>query len=100
MYSIVNYEKAVFYDPAHSKAYNNMAFIFDQQGNTSKAMATIDQGLKTTPTDLHLNYNKAMFLYQTGRKPEAIEQLRHVIQIAPDEVKIQEKLNEWLSKEK
>jgi tetratricopeptide (TPR) repeat protein len=98
--AVENYEKAVFYEPTHSKAYNNMAFIFSKQGDISKAMAIIDQGLNTTPNDLILNYNKAMYLYQTGRKPEAIEQLRHVIRIAPNEVKIQEKLNEWLREEK
>ena len=50
-----NYQKAVFYDPAHSKAYNNLAYIFSQQGNISKAMATINQGLKITPNDILLN---------------------------------------------
>ena len=63
-------------------------------------MATINQGLKITPNDILLNYNKAMYLYQNNRKTEAIEQLRHTIQIAPDEVEIQEKLDEWLKKEK
>ena len=97
--AVENYQKAVFYLSTHTKAYNNMAFICSQRGNTSKAIATIDDGLIANPEDLLLNYNKAMILYKNGRKAEAIEQLRHVIKLAPNEVKIQEKLNEWLSKE-
>jgi tetratricopeptide (TPR) repeat protein len=98
--AVENYQKTVFYQPTHSRAYNNLAFIFSQQGDASKALLTIERGLKATPNDLHLNYNKAMILYKNDRKPEAIEHLRHVVQIAPDEVKIQEKLYEWLRKEK
>ena len=77
-----------------------MAFILFQQGNIPKAISTIEQGLKAVPNDLYLNYNKALFLYQDGRRAEAIKQLRHVIQLAPNEVRIQQKLKEWLSKEK
>ena len=98
--AVENYEKAVLYEPTHSRAYNNIAFIFTQQGNISKALATIERGLKATPNDLLLNYNKAMILYQNGRKTEAIAQLQHALQIAPNDVKIQTKLNEWLTKDK
>ena len=76
-----------------------MAFIFSQRGNKSKTLEIIDRGLKANPNDLLLNYNKAMYLYKYGKKSEAIEQLRYTIRLAPNQVKIQEKLNEWLKKE-
>jgi len=98
--TVENYKKAVLFEPTHSKAYNNLAFIYSNKGDASKALETIDLGLKYIPNDLLLNYNKAMILYQSNRKTEAILQLHHVIRIAPNEVKIQEKLNEWLVNEK
>jgi hypothetical protein len=36
-------------------------------------------------------------LNSTGRKAEAIEKLRSALRIEPNAVKIQEKLNEWVS---
>ncbi|MEJ2052593.1 MAG: hypothetical protein P8X42_01620 [Calditrichaceae bacterium] len=66
------------------------------QSDISKAVATINQGLKNSPDNLLLNYNRAMFLYKNGRKDEAIEQLRYTIRIAPDKTIIQKKLDQWL----
>ena len=83
-----------------NQRFGKHAFIFTQQGNISKALATIERGLKATPNDLLLNYNKAMILYQNGRKTEAIAQLQHALQIAPNDAKIQTKLNEWLTTDK
>ncbi|MEJ2545118.1 MAG: tetratricopeptide repeat protein [Calditrichaceae bacterium] len=34
--AIENYEKTIYYDPAHSKAYNNLAYIFSHRGNSQK----------------------------------------------------------------
>lgn len=97
--ALENYKKAILYEPAHSRAYNNMAYIYDQRGDISKAMSAIDQGLKYKPEDLLLNYNKAIFLYKSGNKSEAIEQLRYVSRIAPGEARVREQLNEWLKNE-
>ena len=98
--AVDNYEKAVQFEPTHSKAFNNLASIYLNKGDASNALETIELGLKSIPSDLLLNYNKAMILYQINRKTEAIKQLRYVIQMAPNEMRIQEKLNEWLMKEK
>jgi superkiller protein 3 len=98
--TVENYKRAVLYEPTHSKAYNNLAFIYSNRGEISKALKAIEAGLKVIPKDILLNYNKAMILYKSNRRREAIKQLQYVRQLVPNEANVQDKLDEWLRNEK
>ncbi|MBI2338290.1 O-antigen ligase family protein [Candidatus Daviesbacteria bacterium] len=59
-----------------------------------KTLQTLDESLKLAPTDPKLYYNKALILFSTGKKEEAIKALQQAIKLKQDYLEALDQLKE------
>lgn len=80
----VAFQRAVELDPGNMQARSNLGAVALRQGHANKAIANLAIVAKEHPERLGVRTNLARALAAAGRKPEAMEELQHVLRTNPD----------------
>lgn len=82
--AIVLLEEAISLNPAHERAINSLAYIYQEIGDTERAVATVDVYIAMVPGEPNPYDSKGDILSQSGRLNDAIESYQMVRSIKPD----------------
>lgn len=80
--------------PTDPKLYYNKAIII---GNSNKAEATtaLEQAVKLKPNYQEALFSLGLFYYEEGKKDQAVEQMKKILQLFPGDQSATDKLKEW-----
>jgi len=77
-------EKALALDPAWAGMLNQLAYIYDYQGDTAKAIETLEKAVVDTPREPNLFDSLGELYAKTGRFDQAIENYKKAIAVKSD----------------
>jgi tetratricopeptide (TPR) repeat protein len=77
------YQTTIERNPESWMAYNNLGKVFDQQGETEKALALFQVALNMRPNDPQPNCNVGSCLRRLGKVEEAVPYLRRAAELEP-----------------
>ena len=77
-------EKALALDPAWAGMLNQLAYIYDYQGDTAKAIETLEKAVVDIPREPNLFDSLGELYAKTGRFDQAIENYKKAIAVKPD----------------
>ncbi len=77
-------EKALALDPAWTVMLNQLAYIFDYQGDTARAIETLEKAVVDAPREPNLFDSLGEIYAKTGRFDQAIENFKKAIALKPD----------------
>lgn len=69
--------------PRYARAWYNLGLAYNQQGQTSEAIAALKQGEAAEPGDPSIPYARATIHAQLGQKAEALAAAEQAIRIDP-----------------
>ena len=75
--------RAVEIDKDHLSAYENLGALCGEMGDFAGAIAYNQRALQLDPTLRICRYNIALALRAQGRLPEAVDQFRYLLKVAP-----------------
>jgi tetratricopeptide (TPR) repeat protein len=77
------YDRAIALYPDDWRAFNNLAILEMDSGNTKKAYEILADALKRHPYEPSLHFNMGIVLERRGRLKEALEQMRTAQELDP-----------------
>ncbi len=77
--SISAYEEASHLDPGDKETWLNWSFIYFEQGEHSKAVEVLEQGMEEVPNEADFLYRLAAYLIESGKFKEAFIHLEHAL---------------------
>ena len=83
---LLEWQKAVEYDPKDGMARFYMAVALEQQGQLAQALEEFQKSVDLDPINASAYFYYAIALEQAGRLPESIETYKKVLEIRPDDV--------------
>jgi len=75
------YDKILDIDVTNPEAWNLKGLVHYEQKNYSKALAAVEKAIESDPTYGMALYNQASFLSLLNQVPEALEALKHSIEV-------------------
>lgn len=90
--AVEQYEKAIFLNPNHEKAMNNLAFMYNKLGEYEKAASMLERLIELQPNDPSYHYDYAINLVLNIKKKgegkieeieKAIEELKKAEELEP-----------------
>ena len=75
------YDKILDIDVTNPEAWNLKGLVHYEQKNYSKALAAVEKAIESDPTYGMALYNQACFLSLLNQVPEALEALKHSIEV-------------------
>jgi type IV pilus biogenesis/stability protein PilW len=96
-----DYRRAIALRPAYSEAHNALGQLLARTGRYPEALAEFDLALENMlyKEPYLARCNKALVLYRTGRREEAMTELRSTLQVAPTFCKGRRELGRLLLEE-
>ena len=86
-------------DPAHAEAYNYVGYMFAEKGvNLDEAVTLITKALDLEPDNGYFIDSLGWALYQQGRYPEALRELKRAVEKAKEDPVIFDHLGDALMK--
>lgn len=73
------YQELVTEEPNDAESYLRMSNIYTQQRDFAKARETEDKARAIEPNNLEIRYNEVTILEAEGKTPEAIQQLKEIL---------------------
>ncbi len=83
---LLEWQKAVEYDPKDGMARFYMAAALEQQGQLAQALEEFQESVDLDPINASAYFYYAVALEQAGRLPESIETYKKVLEIRPDDL--------------
>ncbi len=83
---LLEWQKAVEYDPKDGMARFYMAVALEQQGQLAQALEEFQKSVDLDPINASAYFYYAVALQQAGRLPESIETYQKVLEIRPDDL--------------
>jgi len=83
---LLEWQKAVEYDPKDGMAHFYMAVALEQQGQLDQALEEFQKSVALDPNNASAYFYYAVALQSAGRLPESIEAFKKVLEIRPDDV--------------
>ena len=83
---LLEWQKAVEYDPKDGMARFYMAAALEQQGQLAQALEEFQKSVNLDPINASAYFYYAVALEQAGRLPESIETYKKVLEIRPDDL--------------
>ncbi len=83
---LLEWQKAVEYDPKDGMARFYMAVALEQQGQLGQALEEFQKSVDLDPNDASAYFYYAVALQRAGRLPESIETYKKVLEIRPDDL--------------
>jgi len=83
---LLEWQKAVDYDPMDGLARLYMAVALEQQGQLSQALEEFQKSIALDPIDASAYFYYAAALQRAGKLPESIENYKKVLEIRPGDV--------------
>ncbi len=77
------YQRTISFDPQNEALYNNLGSVYEEQGDTQKAIAAYRMSRGLEPNFIRAYNNLGRLYSKLGRYPEAIEIYRQAIAINP-----------------
>lgn len=77
-------EKALALDPAWAVMLNQLAYIYNYQGDTAKAIETLEKAVVDSPREPNLFDSLGTLYADTGRFDQAVENWKKAIALKPD----------------
>src|SRR5262249_42554417 len=77
------YQRALELSPNYAPAHLFYAIFLKNSKREREAIAEIERGLELDPVSPSLNASKGDILYEFGHTSQAIQQLRHAIELEP-----------------
>jgi Flp pilus assembly protein TadD len=90
--AIAQYRQALKIEPDHAAARVNLGRALAARGQLDEAVACYRKALQTEPASAAAHFNLADALGQQGKFPDAVGQLREAARLAPDNVKVLNRL--------
>jgi len=84
--ALLEWQKAVEYDPKDGMARFYMAVALEQQGQLDRALEEFQKSVALDPNNASIYFYYAVALDRAGRLPESIEAYKKVLDIRPDDV--------------
>ncbi len=81
--AIVQLQQALALKPDYPDALNNLGTIYGSIGKREEGLSLLQRALELDPGHLQARYNLAMHYYENGMLPEAEQEYRLLIQLAP-----------------
>jgi tetratricopeptide (TPR) repeat protein len=81
--ALLEWQKAVEYDPKDGLARFYMAVALEQQGQLAQALEEFQKSVDLDPNDASAYFYYAIALQRAGRLPESIETYKKVLEIRP-----------------
>ncbi len=76
-------ERALAIKPDYPDALNNLGTIYSSVGRREEGLELLSRAIMLDPGHVQARYNLAMQYYENGMLPEAVNEYRLLIQIAP-----------------
>jgi tetratricopeptide (TPR) repeat protein len=83
---LLEWQKAVDYDPKDGMARLYMAVALEQQGQLAQALEEFQKSVALDPINASAYFYYAVALQRAGRLPESIDAYKKVLEIRPDDV--------------
>jgi tetratricopeptide (TPR) repeat protein len=81
--AIAHYERAIDIDPLFKRAYNALAYLYEQSGDLDRALWAINHYIELAPDEPNPWDTRGELLARNGRLQEAIESYRQALEISP-----------------
>lgn len=82
--------------PTDAKLVYNKAIILGQEpGKSKEAIASLEKAIELKPNYRDAYYTLGLFYFENNQKQKAIEQMKKVLQLIPNDPEALEKLKEW-----
>jgi tetratricopeptide (TPR) repeat protein len=88
--------RAIEVDKDHLSAYENLGALCGEMGDFAGAITYNQRALQLDPTLRICRYNIALALRAQGRLPEAIDQFRYLLKVAPQDADATRELDRTL----
>jgi len=85
-----SYLKALELKPGDAAITTGLSKVYEESGQTDKALALVSKAAEANPEDAVANYNRGVYLLNAGQGPEAIEAFEAALKAAPDDPKLVE----------
>jgi protein O-mannosyl-transferase len=92
------FERAIEMDPGFVDAYANLGSMYGQMGEYGKCISYSKQALAINPRLVGCDRNIALSLAAQGRLDEAIDRMRYVLSVTPDDQVTQKELSRLISR--
>jgi protein O-mannosyl-transferase len=93
-------QRALELDPSDALTYANLAFLAMRTGDYTKGLAQANRGLELDPHMLVCELRAAQALRGLGRFDEAIQRLRHLADMVPNDPLIRQELSQTLEQQR
>ncbi|MFC1790765.1 tetratricopeptide repeat protein, partial [Patescibacteria group bacterium] len=91
--------RATLLAPTDAKITYNLALIYDQLDQRQTAIQTLKKAIEQKDNYQQARFALALYLYEEGQTPEAIEQLTYIIEkINPTDEAIKQLIEDWEKK--
>lgn len=80
----INYWWAIYYDPFHAEAWNNLGYIFSKNDDHLTAIRLYKNAIKNKANYFVAYNNMAVSFYRVGRKATAREIWQQILQLDPE----------------
>ena len=70
--------------PHKTRAYINLAFAYDKQGDLAQVMSNYNKAIEINPQYPDAYYNRGLVYYRQGQMPQALSDFNRVIELSPD----------------
>jgi len=91
-------KQAVTLNPSSAQAHELLGTIAFQRQRFDQALVEYDAALKLNPQLVEASFNRALVLQALDRKPEAIEQMRRALRLAPPDSPLLKYIRDELEK--
>jgi tetratricopeptide (TPR) repeat protein len=78
-----NYLKALELKPGDPAITSGLSKVYEESGQTDKALALVSKAAEEHPEDAVANYNRGVYLLNQGKGPEAIEAFEAALKADP-----------------
>ncbi len=80
--AVADFREFLVFKPESWAAHNDLAWIYFQMGDYTQALATTEEGLRTTPDNMWLFNSQGVALLNLGRKDEAKESFKRALALS------------------
>lgn len=91
------FKLAIFIDPHHAEAYNNLAVLEYRKGSDEQARSHFRLGQKNAPHVFELHYNGALLAFKLGDFQESFELVNQALEAYPEHTESHELLKQLKS---
>jgi tetratricopeptide (TPR) repeat protein len=87
------FQRAIELDSQYSPAYGHLAMVYELQGKDTESYRLFERSLKRDPNNYKIRANYAAFLFDKGRKREALSLMQEALELSKNEPIITENIN-------